>query len=391
MWIEELDNGKFKFFERYTDPYTEKWRKVSVTLINNNSRSTKEASRLLQAKIKEKLKSYSTSDKTFKELTDEWLKYQEVRVKRKSYLHSLDELVLIDRFIKPEILIRNIDSKLVTKLVDKLYTFGNYSFNYTSQIKSTVSQILKFAIEKNYLEHNPADRVIVKPKKSEEELRRKNIEEKYLEKDEIVKILNYLYATSRRENNGRIAEFLWYSGLRFGELQALQWKEFNGSSIDVTGTLDSFKRKISESEKTSPKNFNSRRVVDLPERAIEILSEQKQINTLRFGHIQDDDYIFLSVQKNPVVLNTFNNQLKLAAKSAKISKNLTSHIFRHSHVSLLAEMNLPLKTIIERVGHGDAATKLKIYNHVTNKSRKDVIEALNKITMPEIKKRPDVN
>ncbi|NMG52322.1 integrase, partial [Streptococcus pneumoniae] len=24
MWMEELPNGKYKFFERYKDPYTEK-------------------------------------------------------------------------------------------------------------------------------------------------------------------------------------------------------------------------------------------------------------------------------------------------------------------------------------------------------------------------------
>ena len=32
MWIEELPNGKFKYFERYKDPLTEKWKKVSITL-----------------------------------------------------------------------------------------------------------------------------------------------------------------------------------------------------------------------------------------------------------------------------------------------------------------------------------------------------------------------
>lgn len=32
MWMEELSNGKYKFFERYKDPYTEKWKRVSVTL-----------------------------------------------------------------------------------------------------------------------------------------------------------------------------------------------------------------------------------------------------------------------------------------------------------------------------------------------------------------------
>lgn len=32
MWMEELPNGKFKYFERYKDPYTDKLKKVSVTM-----------------------------------------------------------------------------------------------------------------------------------------------------------------------------------------------------------------------------------------------------------------------------------------------------------------------------------------------------------------------
>lgn len=32
MWMEELPNGKYKFFERYKDPYTDKLKKVSVTM-----------------------------------------------------------------------------------------------------------------------------------------------------------------------------------------------------------------------------------------------------------------------------------------------------------------------------------------------------------------------
>lgn len=381
MWIENLPNGNFKYYERYKDPYTEKWKKISITLDTNSNRSVKSAARLLSEKIDNKIDSHSISDITFKDLVGEWLKYYKVRVKRKSYLHALDTMAVINTVIKPEMLIKNIDSNLISKLIDKIYTFGEYSLNYTSQIKSTVSQIFKFAISKKYIFSNPTDGVKIVPKKQEEESRKIKIDQKYLEKNEVKLILERLYSTNRKANNGRIAEFLWLTGLRFGELQALQWKNFDGKSIAVEGTLDAFKLKISEAVKTTPKNINSRRIVDLPERAIEILEYQKQINQLRFGIVKEDDYIFVSVQNNPVVLNSFNTQLKKAGIESNIEKTLSSHIFRHSHVSLLAELNIPIKTIMQRVGHGDASTTIKIYNHVTNKSKQDVINALNKITL----------
>ena len=51
MWIEELPNGKFKYSERYTDPYTEKSRKVSVTLNSKSNQAKKQAISELQDKI----------------------------------------------------------------------------------------------------------------------------------------------------------------------------------------------------------------------------------------------------------------------------------------------------------------------------------------------------
>lgn len=51
MWIEILANGKYKYIERYTDPYTEKSKKVSVTLDKNTAQVKKRALLLLQEKI----------------------------------------------------------------------------------------------------------------------------------------------------------------------------------------------------------------------------------------------------------------------------------------------------------------------------------------------------
>ncbi|WP_442788818.1 tyrosine-type recombinase/integrase [Halobacillus sp. HZG1] len=46
-------------------------------------------------------------------------------------------------------------------------------------------------------------------------------------------------------------------------------------------------------------------------------------------------------------------------------------MFRHTHVSMLAEAKVDLATIMKRVGHEDTTTTMKIYTHVTNKMKKD--------------------
>lgn len=59
-----------------------------------------------------------------------------------------------------------------------------------------------------------------------------------------------------------------------------------------------------------------------------------------------------------------------------IQKNLTSHIFRHTLVSRLAENNVPLKAIMDRVGHADAKTTIQIYTHVTKKMKSNVADIM---------------
>lgn len=161
--------------------------------------------------------------------------------------------------------------------------------------------------------------------------------------------------------------------------KALQWRDFDGVSVDVNGTLGVYDRTTKSITKTSTKTIASNRVVDLPQRAIDILEETKIYNKTIHGHVLSNDYIFLSRRGIPLSISAFNRKIKTLQKDCNIDKTLSSHIFRHSHVSLLAKLNLPLKSIMERVGHSNSNTTLKIYNHVTKKTRAEVIDASNNI------------
>lgn len=50
MWSESLGNGRYKFIERYKDPYTEKWKKTSTVLTSDSSRAWKNAQKILEKK-----------------------------------------------------------------------------------------------------------------------------------------------------------------------------------------------------------------------------------------------------------------------------------------------------------------------------------------------------
>ena len=95
-------------------------------------------------------------------------------------------------------------------------------------------------------------------------------------------------------------------------------------------------------------------------------------------------------QKEEVVLISSSNGLIILAISAStralissklrlFNKVVTTHTFRHTHISLLAEKQTPLKTIMARVGHNEPKTTLSIYTHVTDAMKEQEKQILDSI------------
>lgn len=90
--------------------------------------------------------------------------------------------------------------------------------------------------------------------------------------------------------------------------------------------------------------------------------------------------LFLLVTVDPLIhLSNFNRIAKKSAVDTDINKYISSHIFRHTHISLLSELGIPLKAIMERVGHRKPEVTLSIYTHVTNEMKNKVVEKLNEV------------
>lgn len=380
MWIEARKDGKFNLRERYKDPYTGKTRTGSIVIEKNTPQVIKKSQKILLDKINNKLETDPNQKNiNFGELYTEWFRYYKVQNKRSSWIKVpfyLDKHVFPT--ITKDMLVKNITSELIMKVIDNMYTFGDYSLNYTKQTRTTISAMFNFAVDKGYIEQNPVSKTKVMPKRETERKNKKKLSEKYLEKEEIDLLLSALYSKNSNKLHGMISEFLVLTGLRYGELQALQWKNFDGKSISVEGTLDYTLTTMDKAIKTSTKNESSERIIALPHKAIEILLDLQKINSLKFT-TEPEDYIFLSRFGNPLSIHAFNPVIKRAGNKIGLEKNITSHIFRHTHVSLLAESNIPLKAIMERVGHADANTTLSIYNHVTKKSKEQITAALDNL------------
>lgn len=62
-----------------------------------------------------------------------------------------------------------------------------------------------------------------------------------------------------------------------------------------------------------------------------------------------------------------------------IPKHISPHIFRHTTINIISENKIPLKTIMDRVGHSDSEVTTSIYTHVTKNMKDEAINVLDKV------------
>ena len=374
MWMEELPNGKYKFFERYKDPYTEKLKKVSVTMEKKTSQARNQAALLLQEKIKQKLNTKQVESITFEEIYKLFYKSWEQTVKEstKHNCKSIDKKM--KEVIPSDTLLANLDRRFLQEAIDKVIkTNGHIA---AKKIRHRLRGIFKYAVQYSYIENNEVDYTTIpqKPKTLEDLEKKRN---NFLTMDEIKALVKVLNSREYHQKYADMVIVLALTGMRYGELSALQLKniDFQNNKIEITGNFDSV-NKI----KTLPNTTNSIRTIKASKTVMEAIQRQIARLSERFQPLSSDDYIFCFERWNqPTTIACFIQILKKYGKEAGIDKNLTSHIFRHSHISFLAESGLPIKSIMDRVGHSNAKMTLEIYSHTTQDMEDKLVDKLDSI------------
>ncbi|HEU3687529.1 site-specific integrase [Streptococcus pneumoniae] len=374
MWMEELSNGKYKFFERYKDPYTEKLKKVSVTMEKKTPQARNQAAILLQEKINKKLSTKQVESITFEEIYNLFYKSwaQTVKESTKHNCKSVDKKM--KEVIPSDTILANLDRRFLQEAIEKIIESNGYIT--AKKVRHRLRGIFNYAVQYSYIENNEVDYTTIpqKPKTLEELEKKRN---NFLTMQEIKALVDVL---NRREYHQKYADMvlvLTLTGMRYGELTALQLKniDFENNKIEITGNFDSV-NKI----KTLPKTTNSIRTIKVSESVIEAIQRQIVRLSERFQPLSSDDYIFCFEKWNqPTTTACFIQILKKYGKQAKIEKNLSSHIFRHSHISFLAESGLPIKSIMDRVGHSNAKMTLEIYSHTTEDMEDKLVNKLDTI------------
>lgn len=99
-----------------------------------------------------------------------------------------------------------------------------------------------------------------------------------------------------------------------------------------------------------------------------------KMRILQYGLDRENVTLFRSdngLPRRPKFLNTELYKIKIP------NKYLTSHIFRHTYVSLAVEQGIDKDTIAKQVGHANTKMIDNIYLHVTDKMEQDIADKLH--------------
>ena len=380
MWIEERQSKKgtrYKYCERFELPNGE-IRKVSVIFNTNSSHARKQATIELQRKYEQAIKEIDINKVvTYYDVAMSWLEHTEPTVKRSTHINHTIYVNKIFTYIDKALPIASLTAVTLEDVLHKVYYVENLSYSYTRATFTTMKAIYKHAKRKKLIPSliDFEDIEIKKKPFSHSDIAKK--QNKFLDAVELKETLMQLSKIDSRIS--LLFEFVSLTGLRIGELLALRYSDYDkeNATININGTIQYDYKNSSEIKRGTPKNIYSVRNVSLSDRAVSILDSimlENKRRSLWFEGYIDHGYIFTSSRGNPYDIQFLNRRLKGVHIEGK---HLTTHIFRHTHISMLAELGVPLKTIMQRVGHNDPNTTLSIYTHVTKSMHDDVINKLN--------------
>lgn len=250
--------------------------------------------------------------------------------------------------------LNNIEALDIRKWQNELKS-EKLSDTYLRTINNQLNAIFNYAVKYYNLTSNPILKTQKIGKKNAEDMNFWTKEEFNLFKSYIKDDFEFTLIT----------EILFFTGIRKGELLALTLNNFDFENKKMYIQY-SYQRINKEDILTLPKTPRSRRTITLPNFLCEKI---KEYASKRYDYKSDERLFIVSKYCLHRKLNNIIKKYNL--------KKIRIHDFRHSHVALLIEMNVPILLIAERLGHDSPETTLKIYGHLYPNKHQEIAEQLN--------------
>lgn len=275
--------------------------------------------------------------------------------------------------------------------------------------RNVLSSMLRTAVEWEIIERNPCDKVRLQGVSAEEKVtfftpEQTTIFLDYIEKPYTINVGGH----KRIDDTGlpytvgdyTITKFIpeqvrilfilaIYTGLRKGELLALQWDDINFG----TGVVQVSKAVTIVGGKPvckSPKTKTSHRSVSIPhfltERLANLKHFQDKFRSQVGDYWQGNNWIFTQDNGRMMNYSTPYQALQDAITRYNNGKpadqqlpHIPFHGLRHTSATLLIAGHQDLKTVSKRLGHAQTSTTMNIYAHALQESDRKAADALEAI------------
>lgn len=159
-----------------------------------------------------------------------------------------------------------------------------------------------------------------------------------------------------------------YSGLRIGELIALEWHDidFTKGILTVSKSCHDGKNGLIIDE---PKTANSRRVIPLPKQLLPILKGIKK---------KSDSPFVVSSDGKAVSVRSYQRSFELLLKRLNIAHK-GFHSLRHTFATRAIECGMDVKTLSEILGHKNPTVTLNRYAHSLMEHKAEMMNKLGKL------------
>ena len=211
---------------------------------------------------------------------------------------------------------------------------------------------LEKAVQEGLIRVNPAVGCKLPPKKAREM--------QVLTREEIQRFL----IQAKAEGYFELFLLELTTGLRRGELLALQWDDLNLETGELQINKQAYRTKEDGLLISQPKTKSSIRTVSLPQPLLTILKEYKEGVNSRWmfpSPLKEDSPL------DPAYIRT---RLHLILEHAQC-KQIRFHDLRHTFATMALGSGMDVKTLSSMLGHVSATTTLDIYTHITNPMRSE--------------------
>lgn len=261
-----------------------------------------------------------------------------------------------------------------------------YSTRQLTGLRTTLCQIFRLACQNNLMRDNPAEQTkINRPKAQILAQQRKQKAFTIHEREQLINALQEEYVMRP------LLLTLLFTGMRIGELLALQWKHIDfdnrlicieqalslNPAVDKKGNVGKYMTSVSE-----PKTVSSYRKIPIPQTVYdELLTWQHNIEALFSLEHSPDTFVFCNTQTGQMrTYDGFRASYKKFLKRHQLNGPIWHlHTYRHTCATMLLESGVNPKLVQYQLGHASISTTLNIYSHVGNELVRETGNALEYI------------